>query len=400
VKIVEILKFSFTEEEFILECCKNITSSKNTLADDIYYTLTSFISPTFSNIPNINEIKHKYTNNYYDKFLSLKEYIENDSLLLYYTNFTMYSSKDTIIIFDKIELPSFIKLKPINYGYDAIKYIKVKNVKLKTKNKINVEILELDFNKDILTKILNSLLKLNKEILLPSHLGVWEWRQTFYNKISGETYFCNCFKKAITKTKEELFISNTHQHIKKALENNSFKNSICHICKNTNSNLIYCSKMYGSEVKVRYGAYIKKLEIEKEISERDAENEIRQIKNIAKIGEKWINETILFNYINILFPEYNVIRESSPEWIGKQRLDIFIPELSLAIEYQGEQHFKEVSIFGGKEGLKKAKERDAIKKIKCKENKVTLIYFTYKENLSESLVIKKLNTFLKDKTNA
>ena len=391
---MNILEFNFTKEDFILECCKNITSSTNTISDDIYYSFISFITPSLSNRNNIQEIRHKYNNNYYDKFLSLQDYINNDSLILHYNNFTIYSAKEEIINVDELKLPSFIKQQPVNYGYNEIKYIKVKKANLKTKNKIDIEILGLLFDRKILSEIFDSLTKFNEEILLPSHLGVWEWRQTFYNKITGETYFCNCFKKAIEKSKKDSQLSNTHHHIEKALKNNSFKESICHICTNKNSDLMYCSKMYGSEVKVRYGAYIKKLEIEKEITEREAENEIRVIKNIAKIGERWINETLLFNYIDMIFPEYNISREASPEWLDRQRLDIFIPELNLAVEYQGAQHFKAVPLFGGTEGLKKAQERDKIKKLKCKQNKVTLIYFTYKENLSEDLVIKKLKFFL------
>jgi len=393
---MNVLEFNFTKEEFILECCKNITLSTNTIADDIYYSFISFITPSFSNNNNIQEIKHKYNNNYYDKFLSLQDYIDNDFLKLHYNNFTIYSAKDEIINVNELKLPSFIRQQPVDYGYDVIKYIKVKKANLKTKNKIDIEILGLIFDKKILSEIFDSLTKFNEEILLPSYLGVWEWRQTFYNKITGETYFCNCFKKAIEKSKKDSQLSNTHQHIEKALENNSFKESICHICTNKNSDLTYCSKMYGSEVKVRYGVYIKKLEIEKEITERDAENEIRVIKNIAKIGERWINETLLFNYIDMMFPQYDVIREASPEWLDRQRLDIFIPKLNLAVEYQGAQHFKAVPLFGGAEGLKKAQERDKIKKLRCKKNKVTLIYFTYKENLSENLVIKKLKSFLEE----
>ena len=373
---------------------KIITLSTNTIADDIYYSFTSFITPSFSINNDIQETKHKYNNNYYDKFLSLQDYIDKNSLTLHYNNFTIYSAKEEIINVDELKLPSFIKQQPVDYGYDVIKYIKVKKANLKTKNKIDIEILGLIFDKKILSEKFNSLTKFNEEILLPSHSGVWEWRQTFYNKITGETYFCNCFKKAIEKSKKDSQLSNTHQHIEKALENNSFKESICHICTNKNSDLMYGSKMYCSEVKVRYGAYIKKLEIEKEITERDAENEIRVIKNIAKIGERWINETLLFNYIDMIFPEYNVIREASPQWLDRQRLDIFIPELNLAVEYQGAQHFKAVPLFGGVEGLKKAQERDKIKKLRCKQNKVTLIYFTYKENLSENLIMKKLKHFL------
>lgn len=390
---MKALEFNFTKEEFILECCKNITSSTNTIADDIYYSFIPFIAPSFSNNKNIQKIKHKHNNNYYDKFLSLQDHIDMGSLILHYNNFTIYSEKEEILNVIELQLPSFIKLIPIKYC-DGIKYINVKKGNLKTKNKIDITILQLLFDKEILSDIYNSLKMFNKEILLPSHLGVWEWRQTFYNKLTGETYFCDCFNKAIEKSKEDSQIFNTHIHLKKALKNNSFKESICHICTNKNSDLMYCSKMYGSEIKVRYGAYIKKLEIEKEITERDAENEIRAIKNIAKIGEKWINETLLFNYIDMIFPKHDVIREASPYWLDKQRLDIYIPDLKLAVEYQGVQHFKTVPLFGGVEGLKKTQERDELKKLRCKQNKITLIYFTYKENLSENLVIRKLKNFL------
>jgi hypothetical protein len=153
--------------------------------------------------------------------------------------------------------------------------------------------------------------------------------------------------------------------------------------------------MYASPFKVKYGCYIKKTAIENNIEEKDAENIVREKKGIAKIGEKWINETLLYNYINILFPKYNVQKESSPPWLGKQRLDVFIPEIKLAIEYQGQQHFKEVKLFGGTEGLKKTKERDKEKLNKCKRNGVELIYFSFKENLSEKIVKKRLKKYLK-----
>ena len=39
---MKALEFNFTKEEFILECCKNITSSTNTIADDIYYSFIPF----------------------------------------------------------------------------------------------------------------------------------------------------------------------------------------------------------------------------------------------------------------------------------------------------------------------------------------------------------------------
>ena len=56
-----------------------------------------------------------------------------------------------------------------------------------------------------------------------------------------------------------------------------------------------------------------------------------------------------------------------------------MPTIKTAIEYQGRQHFEEVNIFGGKDGLKITIERDKYKKNVCKENNVKLLYFLPKE---------------------
>ena len=230
--------------------------------------------------------------------------------------------------------------------------------------------------------------------LLPSKLGVWEWRQTFYNKITGESFFCSCFKNALAKKRDHFTIS--HSHIKNALVHNSFKDSICHICTKSNSDLMYCHTMYGSAFKVRYGAYIAKQAIQEDIDERDAENQIRDLKGVARIGEKWVNETLLFNYINVLFPQFTVQREASPSWLNRQRFDVYLPELNLAIEYQGKQHYVAVELFGGEEGLKKTKQRDKEKLQLSKINGVDIIYFSYKENLTEKLVQNRLKKYLKE----
>lgn len=393
------LIFDFSEEKFIKLCSKNIQRNNTTIFQDIYEALIYFLNiQSVDTQLNISEIKHSYKTEYYDKYLSLKEYIDNGFIDFYYLKIDIYSLKEHSISFNKITLPNFLKLNQFDYGFNTKKSIKIKEYNLKTKNRITIELLQLKVNKDTLIKIMENINNTNKEIFLPSKLGVWEWRQTFYNKINGQVYFCNCFKEALKKTQKDNCLTNIHQHIKIALKNKNFQSKICHICLGTNSDLFYCHKMYGSPIKVKYGAYIKKLEIEKDIDEKEAENQIRELKGVAKIGDKWVNETILFNYINILFSEYSVEREASPIWLDRQRLDIFIPELNLAIEYQGEQHFKPVSIFGGNEGLLRAKERDKLKLQKCKSNKIDLIYFTYKENLSEKLVEKKLKAYLKEKT--
>lgn len=383
------LVYEFTEEDFAQVCSDKIAQSGATIFGALYASLCQFLDSPIDELGVINEIQHRYKTEYYDKHLSLPEHIDNGCLELYYPSIDLYSDKESPLEIEEVRFPGFIKLESIKYGGGIKKEIRLKVHNLKTKNRITVEFLDLIISKQTLNKIYN-LVKNSTVGLVPSKLDVWEWRQTFYNKISGECFFCECFKGAI---KKEGGVSE-HPHIKSALNRNAYMKGICHLCSETNSDLFYCHPMYASSFKVKYGAYIRKFEIEEELNETEAENKVRELKGVAKIGEKWINETLLFNYINVLFPRCSVEREASPAWLGNQRIDIFIPELKLAVEYQGQQHFKAVELFGGKEGLAKTKQRDRDKLVKCKKNRINLVYFTYKENLSEKLVNKKLKKYV------
>ena len=386
------LYFKFSENDFVRVCAEKIIRNGTTIFEDVYDALCHFLSLPIYELGIINDIRHRYKSEYYDNSLSLPEYIGHGSLELSYPSIDLYSDKDVHLDVDEVNFPEFIKLKDIYSNYGGVKKeIKVKTYDLKTKNKITVEFFGIVIPKEILIKIYD-LVKDQAVELTPSRLQVWEWQQTFYNKISGECFFCECFRRAIKKSHSR----SNHPHIEYALKNNAFKKGICHICTGTNSDLFFCHPMYASSFKVKYGAYIRKFEIDNKLNEIDAENKVRELKGVAKIGEKWINETLLFNYIDLLFPGYSVEREASPEWLGNQRLDIFISELQLAVEYQGQQHFKAVELFGGGDGFAMTKQRDMDKLGKCKKNGIDLVYFTYKDNLSEKLVAQRLKKYVND----
>ena len=107
---------------------------------------------------------------------------------------------------------------------------------------------------------------------------------------------------------------------------------------------------------------------------REFENKFRKKKNMPNIGEGWVSETALYNLIKNTFTNTMVIHQGCPQWLGKQRFDIYIPEYNIAIEYQGIQHFKPIEVFGGVEGYEKTVERDNRKKQLCEENNCKLIY--------------------------
>lgn len=86
-----------------------------------------------------------------------------------------------------------------------------------------------------------------------------------------------------------------------------------------------------------------------------------------------------------LFSDNNISYEYqySPDWLGKQSLDFFIPSLKVAIECQGEQHYISIDYFGGKEKFEKQQKLDSIKRDLCHKNEINLIYYV-NHNLDKS----------------
>jgi len=223
--------------------------------------------------------------------------------------------------------------------------------------------------------------------------GVWDWTVRFICKICGKSYYCQCFKPALEKHYMEALEkrgnyakSGWPRKFIEAYDKSEFRDRICHLCRDIPCELYYCNPMYGSSVRVHYGPYIKRIAIEKNVTDAEAENEVRDMLGIPHIGEGWISETELLNMVKGIFPQNEVIHQSSPQWLGRQRLDIFLPELKIAVEYQGLQHYKPVPFFGGDDGFRQTRERDLLKARLCSQNGVALIYFRYDEMISRELV--------------
>lgn len=121
---------------------------------------------------------------------------------------------------------------------------------------------------------------------------------------------------------------------------------------------------------------------------RNAENMLRENLRLPKVGEGWIAETELYYSIKkYVGDKYKVINHHSPEWLGRQHLDIYISGLNLAFEYQGKQHFEPVDFFGGKEAFRQLKIRDRMKKTKCAKNGVKLVEVLEEYNFNNIIEI-------------
>ncbi|MBQ9910045.1 MAG: hypothetical protein IJM50_00820 [Lachnospiraceae bacterium] len=93
------------------------------------------------------------------------------------------------------------------------------------------------------------------------------------------------------------------------------------------------------------------------------------------IRPKWKHELTLFKLVREQYPD--TLYQYRPEWLGRQSLDMFIPSVQTAIEYQGVQHYAPVSFFGGEEALERRKALDEKKKQQCSRQGVRLIEWPY-----------------------
>lgn len=109
-----------------------------------------------------------------------------------------------------------------------------------------------------------------------------------------------------------------------------------------------------------------------------------------------IGENIIKNLLNInnieFIPQFAINIDTDINSSGKAFIDFYIPSLNIAIEYNGQQHYKPVERFGGKLKFEKQQKRDEFVRNYCKENNIKLIEIDYTNNTINS--IKSYLTFL------
>jgi len=200
----------------------------------------------------------------------------------------------------------------------------------------------------------------------------------------GAHYFCECSRGAAESLANPtpgvgMIFNDAHRH----LDATEYRTEICHLCRGIPSMLTYISSMYGGRILQHYLPYIHSISASRGVTFREAENIVRDQLGVPRVGEGWVGETHLYFAVKALFPEYGVQREASPEFLGRQRFDIYLPEVGVAIEYQGQQHYKPVKLFGGEEGFRRTKDRDRTKKKKAKAAGVQIVEFRHDEEITE-----------------
>ncbi|MEX0957637.1 MAG: hypothetical protein WDZ83_20790 [Rhizobiaceae bacterium] len=115
---------------------------------------------------------------------------------------------------------------------------------------------------------------------------------------------------------------------------------------------------------------------------RAAEDAFRRGCEIPQIGRRWSGESALADLTISVFPD--AIRQWSPPWLGRQSVDIYIPSINVALEYQGEQHFRPIEFFGGEQAFRKTQKRDADKRRRLARRGVILIEWNHGRPINEA----------------
>lgn len=100
------------------------------------------------------------------------------------------------------------------------------------------------------------------------------------------------------------------------------------------------------------------------------------------------NVSIYLDNNNIKYEEQKTF-----EWLYNKKnlfIDFFLPDYNIAIECQGEQHFKKYRWENNDNGLIKRQRNDEIKKMLCEKNNIKVVYVNYDENINDVLTTKLL----------
>ena len=107
---------------------------------------------------------------------------------------------------------------------------------------------------------------------------------------------------------------------------------------------------------------------------------------LSSKGEDKIREFFLDN--NIQFEEqvgFDKLRNKNP-----LKFDFYLLDYSMAVEYNGKQHYEPIEYFGGEEVFQKQQIKDQIKRNFCKTYKIKLLEIPYTEFNSIEAILKEV----------
>lgn len=105
-------------------------------------------------------------------------------------------------------------------------------------------------------------------------------------------------------------------------------------------------------------------------------------KCVSSNGENKIE--IILKKLNISFKPQKTFK--GLVYVRSLRFDFYLPDYNSCIEFDGEQHFKCVSYWGGEKGFKDLQIKDALKVAYCQVNNISLLRIRFDESDIESAI--------------
>lgn len=100
----------------------------------------------------------------------------------------------------------------------------------------------------------------------------------------------------------------------------------------------------------------------------------------------WKSEERLAQIVKSLYPNEMMYRNYRPGWLEFLELDIYLPRVAIAFEYNGEQHYGPVLRFGGEEAFARVQERDRRKAELCVRMGIRLVIVPYTVALESDVI--------------
>lgn len=132
---------------------------------------------------------------------------------------------------------------------------------------------------------------------------------------------------------------------------------------------------FGHWTSIGFPRYFKEISKQKGTYDKQFNDLVLSLKRDGIIDIQWINEFSLYKLVLSYYADTEYQKRF--DWLGQQSLDVYIPQLKAGIEYQGQQHYEPVTVFGGEEGFANTVARDERKRNLCKDHGIRLIEWPY-----------------------
>lgn len=304
--------------------------------------------------------------------------------------------------------PVGIEFLPIDYGFGVKRtaILKQKSLKTQINHQLRINHVRLpgSFFEQV-SKLLKAKGELEQPLIANFFAGVrfggvdFEGLRAvaFDHMLTGARVFCSCARGyhaklwAEQKAMPQDNLGSVWSEFLVKFKAAVYADGICHLCISRASTREEAARRYGPTVERGYAAYIDQVAHDLKVDLKSASAEIQHVLGLSR----WVRESELYGVIRALFPDQRVLREASPPWLQRLRLDVYLPELQLALEHQGEQHYRPIAAFGGEEAHRKVLERDDLKRRLCIENGVTVIDVRFDAPITKASMRQRLQRYLR-----